>query len=389
MAVSSTEKSSVAGAAGQPAEQAQAAPAPVSQRIVSVDALRGFDMFWIVGGQELVLGFLALFLSPMPQWLQYHFEHVEWQGFAAWDLIMPLFLFVTGVSMPFSLGKRAQAAGLAAAYKKIFRRVAILWVLGMLAQGHLLEFDVSKLHFYSNTLQSIAFGYLVASVLMLHSGKAVQLAAIPVLLMLYFVIMLFVPVPGHGAFVLEPQANLALYVDDMILGRFRDGTTYAWILGSLGFAASVLLGVQAGHVLKSKETTPQFKLYALMGAGVGCLAVGWMWSLWFPIIKHIWTSSMVLWAGGWSFLLLALFYGVIDMAGFKKWAFPFVVIGTNAIAVYMGTHLIPFGDLSHRLLGGLIDKAGTGGPFIEAAGAFAMVWFILYYMYRKGTFIRV
>jgi predicted acyltransferase len=179
-------------------------------------------------------------------------------------------------------------------------------------------------------------------------------------------------------------------IDNVILGRFRDGTSYTWVLSGLGFSATVLLGVLSGHLLRS-GIRPRAKLACLVAAGVACLILGWVWENWlgFPIIKHIWSSSMVLWAGGWSFLLLALFYGVIDVAGFHKWAFPFVVIGMNAIAVYMGVGFINFGDISNRLVGGLSRHLGDYGDVLRSFTAFVIMWLVLLYMYRKRTFIRI
>ncbi|HPK00593.1 MAG TPA: DUF5009 domain-containing protein [Candidatus Hydrogenedentes bacterium] len=366
-------------------------PAARPERLASIDALRGFDMFWIIGGNPLVLAFLGMFFDPVPQWLEYHFEHVKWEGFSAWDLIMPLFLFVSGVSLPFSLAKWTGSSGKGkdrkALYIRLARRILLLWVLGMLVQGNLLRCDLSRLHLYSNTLQSIATGYLVATLLLLFCSIRGQLAAAVALLLGYWGLMVLVPVPGHGAGVLEPHANLALYIDEVILGRFRDGTTYTWILSGMGFAVSVLLGVFGGHVLRSDQTKNR-KAAILFASGIGCLAAGWIWGLAFPIIKHIWTSSMVLWAGGWSYLLLALFYWLIDVKQYRKWAFPFIVIGMNAIAVYVATSLISFRRISEDLVGHIAEHLGVAGPFLVTLTAFMIVWLILLYLYRKGTFIR-
>lgn len=364
-------------------------PAMPSERLGSIDALRGFDMFWIIGGNTALLAFLGMFVNPVPEWLTRQFEHVEWIGFSAWDLIMPLFLFVSGVSLPFSLakwaGKGRKRTGL---YFRLVRRILLLWVLGMMVQGNLLRFDMSQLHWYSNTLQSIASGYLVATILLLTMSIRWQIIATGGLLAGYWVLLAFVPIPGHGAGVLEPHVNLAMYVDEAVLGRFRDGTTYTWVLSSMGFAASVLLGALGGHVLRS-DRSPSKKIFTLLAVGAGCLAAGWIWGIWFPIIKHIWTSSMVLWAGGWSFLLLAGFYWVIDVMKFRKWAFPFVVIGMNAIGVYVATHLIDFGHISEGLVGHLAKQSGQAGPFVIEFTALLMVWLILFYLYRKKTFLRV
>jgi len=383
---------SVAATREQSKNSEPGVPAARSERLASIDALRGFDMFWIIGGDALFLSFVAIFVNPVPDWLARQFDHVAWKGFVGWDLIMPLFLFVSGASLPFSLSKWTGTGrdkkDKKALYIRLARRILLLWVLGMMVQGNLLEFDLSKLHVYSNTLQSIASGYLVATILMLTVSVRGQMLATGALLVAYWLLMAFVPIPGHGAGVLEPAANLAMYVDEAVLGRFRDGTTYTWVLSSLGFAASVLLGALGGHVLRS-DRTPNNKALTLLAAGVGCLAAGWIWGIWFPIIKHIWTSSMVLWAGGLSYLLLAGFYWVIDVKKYRKWAFPFIVIGMNAIAVYVATHLIDFRHISEDLVGGLAAKLGQAGPFVIAFAGFLIVWLILLYLYRKGTFIRV
>ena len=171
-------------------------------------------------------------------------------------------------------------------------------------------------------------------------------------------------------------------------GRFQDGTTYTWILSGLGFGATVMLGVFAGDVLRTRWAG-WLKVLTLVALGGACLAGGWLWSRELPIIKHIWTSSMVLWAGGWSFLLLAGFYLVIDVIGLRRWAFPFVVIGANAIFVYILTRLINFHDVSDPFVGGLVKLVGPYGELISAAAAFGVIWLVLWYMYRKGTFVRI
>jgi len=364
-------------------------PAPPG-RVMAIDALRGFDMFWIfAGGSGLFLAFLKLFVNPLPGWFERQFDHVDWEGFAAWDLIMPLFMFIVGAAMPFSFSKRMeQGAKKGDLYVKVIRRTVILFVLGMVAQGNLLAFNLSKLHVYCNTLQAIAAGYLVSAVFLLELRPRAQIIGTAILLILYWLLMAFVPAPGYGMGALEPKANLALWLDEAILGHFRDGTSYTWILSSLAFAATVMLGVFSGLVLRSAKSKV-LKLLCLVGAGAGCLAAGWAWSFPFPIIKHLYTSSMVLWAGGWCYLLLALFFLVIDMWGFRKWAFPFVVIGMNAIVAYMAGDFINFGGIGNAFVGGLARHLGDYGPFARQLAGFLVGWLMLYYMYRKGTFLRI
>ena len=360
-----------------------------SDRLMSIDALRGFDMFWIIGGREILGGLVLGLASSVPDGLRHQFDHAEWVGFTAWDLIMPLFLFIVGTSMPFSLAKRRQRGqSKTDIYRHVIKRTLVLFVLGMVAQGNLLAFDLSKLHIYCNTLQTIACGYLIASIIVLNMNIRWQAVMTAGLLILYRLLLGLVPVPGHGAGVLTPDGNFAMFVDEIVLRRFRDGTNYTWILSSLTFAATVLLGVMSGHVLRS-DKTQKTKVLLLFAAGVAGLVLGPVWGIWFPVIKHIWTSSFVLFAAGWSYLLLALFYLVIDVLGYKKWAFGFVVIGMNAIAVYMATRLFDFRQIGNVFVGGLAAHTGPFQDWIEVVAAFAVVWLILFWMYRKRVFIKV
>ena len=397
--------------------------APASTRVISVDALRGFDMFWIIGGAEVFRHILAICMGTVPPGIEAQLHHATWEGFTCEDLIMPLFLFIVGAAMPFSFAKRVESGkSTAALYLKVIRRVVILWVLGMMVQGKLLEFNLGSLQVFSNTLQAIAIGYLVAAIALIHLPRWGQAVLTASLLVGYWAPMTFVPFNGQPAGILEPNVNLASYIDRIILGRFGDGLTYAWILPSMSYSANVLLGVFAGHVLRA-ACSQWMKLLRLVLLGLGCLALGWivaggpivalnargitpswaaglcdwLWRVRFPMNKHIVTSSMVLWATGWSYLLLALFYLVIDVLGFRRWAFFFIVIGANAILVYVGAHLINFQQIGNVFVGGLAKNLGAShSEFLQAVGAalgpfaaFAIIWLILLYLYRKGTFVRV
>jgi len=354
-------------------------------RILSVDALRGFDMFWIMQGKEVIVSLIVLILGSVPPWLQYQLSHPEWEGFSAWDMIMPLFLFITGVTIPFSMNKYIQGQGSRKKfYIRLFRRVLLLWILGMIAQGNLLSFDINKLHLFSNTLQAIAAGYFIASLVLLYVPLRFHIVITALLLVIYWIWMMFLPLPGIGRGILQPEQNWAMYIDELILGRFRDGTHYTWILSSLGFAATVMLGTHAGYILRNIQSRWK-ALGALVAVGILCLCLGWLWSFHFPIIKHIWSSSMVLWSAGWSFLLLALFYLIMEIGGLTTWAFPFMVIGSNAIIAYMGAPFIKKGILwiaGNRLPPFVIHH-------IIPVSVLLITWSILYLLYRKKWFLRV
>jgi predicted acyltransferase len=388
-----TVRTSAPTAAVPPAPSATPAPAT---RVGALDALRGFDMFWIVGGDKLAIAVIGLF--PTAAWTveaERQLHHMLWDGFTAWDLIMPLFLFVVGAVMPFSFARRLELGhSKRQLYFKIIRRTLILFVLGMAVQGHLLDFNLSTLHVFANTLQAIAVGYFIAGILMLTTPVWGQVVAAIVLMIGYWLLLMYVPVRGHGAGVLEQHANIALTVDRWVMGRFIDGTDppYTWVLSGMTFTATVLLGVFSGYILGGRFSSfMKFIWLTLLGAA--CLAGGWAWAeyLHFPIIKHVWTSSMVLWAAGWSYLLLAAFYLLIDVAGFRRWAFPFIVIGMNAITIYVAydSKIIPFNEISNNLVGGLTHHLGPAGPLVIALTTVLLVWLPLYHMYRHKIFIRI
>lgn len=347
-------------------------------------------MVWIIGGAEIFEGLArgsgsAFLISLLPQ-----LQHVEWEGFHFLDLIMPLFLFIVGAAMPFSFGKRLQRDdSKGRLYAHVVKRVVILFILGMMTQGNLFKYSWEQLHIFIGTLPAIGAGYLVASLLMLNLKLRGQIAATASLLLLYWAVMMLVPVPGRAAGDLSPTGNLGFWLDHLIMQGFLPADrTYTQLLNIMTFGSTVMLGVFAGYLLKSNLGQYR-KVTYLAGLGVGTLLLGLIWSIWFPIIKHIWSSSFVLFSGGLCYLLLALFFLVIDVLGYRKWAFGLVVIGMNAIAVYMATHLYDFRNIGDIFVGGLAQWTGDWFFLVRASAGFVVVWLILYWMYRKNTFIRI
>lgn len=358
------------------------------KRLMCIDALRGFDMLWIIGGAEVIVTFAKAsgigFLSN----IGIHFEHT-WGQFHFYDLIMPLFLFVVGVVMPVSFGKRlSRGDSKKSIYLHVIKRVAILYILGLIASGHLLTFDITRIHLWTDTLHAIAVGYLISSVLILETKIQWQVGITAGLLLLYWGVMALIPVPGHGRGLYEPGLNLAIYVDNAVLGHWQEGEGWTYILTNMTFICSVMLGTFAGKILLSSLKAER-KAGLLALTGICCIAAGKIWGIWFPVIHHLWTSSMVLYSSGISFLLLSVFYLVIDVWGFRKWAFFFVVIGMNAITVYVATHLFDFRLAGDVFVGGLAGWLGKWNEFIRSFAALAVIWLILYWMYRKKTFIRI
>jgi predicted acyltransferase len=359
-----------------------------TERLVSLDALRGFDMFWIIGGTAILSGLGRVIQRPFFDRFLEQFDHVPWQGLHFYDLIWPLFMFIMGSAIPLAVAKRrARGESDRTLLLHAVWRALVMFCLGTVTQGNLLLFDWSRFRPCYSVLHGLAAGYLVASIVALKVKPKWHAVTIAALLLVYWALVVLIPVPGVGAGVLTPQGNLPTYVDQLVLGHLHYGEN-TWFLSYLGFGASVLLGVLAGQMLMS-DRTPRGKVYGLLAAGSVSLLGGLLWSLWFPVIKLMWTSSYVLISGAVSFMALALFYWVIDVLGYKKWAFGFMVIGMNSIAVYVATEIFDFRQVGNIFVGRLLPLIGPWSAFVEASAAFAIVWLILYWMYRKKEFIRI
>ncbi len=345
-------------------------------------------MLWIIGGGEVIKALAKAYPSNFFTGLASQFDH-EWGQFGFYDIIMPLFLFIVGVVMPVAFKKRLEKGeSKKQIYIHVLKRVVKLYLLGLIASGHLFDFNHSTLHLWTDTLHAIAVGYLVSSILILEFSIKWQIGITAFLLLLYWAIMALVPIPGHGAGIFEKELNLALYIDDKVLGHFQEGYGWTYILTNMTFVCSVMLGVFAGRILLSGQPDKK-KIIQLLWLGGGCIVAGKIWGIWFPIIHHLWTSSLVLFAGGLSCLLLALFFYIIDVRGYRKWSFPFIVIGVNAIAVYVATHLFDFELIGNVFVGGGAKWLGAWKEFVQSLAALVVVWLILYWMYRKKTFIKV
>jgi predicted acyltransferase len=363
-----------------------------SSRWLSIDALRGFTMFWIIGGDEFVKALARSLGWPNPDFVETQLEHVEWEGFRFYDLIFPLFLFVVGVVIPFSLGKaREQCESRSTIYFRILRRSLLLFALGLLC-NRILKLDFENMRI-AGVLQRIAICYGIAAVLTVNFGVR-SLAAIAVAILLgYWGLLAFVPAPGSMAGDYSIQGNLAGYVDrhylpGKIMKEYYGYGDNEGILSTIPAVATALLGVLAGHWLKSGRPA-NVRLLGLFLGGMLCLLVGFIWGTRFPIIKNLWTSSFVLVAGGWSLLLLAFFHLVIDVIGCRRWAFFFVVIGANAITIYVVPRFIDFRKAADFFLGGLALRSGVYADLVQAGGTLVAKWLFLLYLYRKNIFLRL
>jgi predicted acyltransferase len=364
-------------------------------RLLSLDALRGFDMLWIAGGEYLIVCLAALTGWPFLQWAAGQMEHVEWQGFHFYDMIFPLFLFIAGVSMPFSIVKRKQRGeSMQKIYIHLLRRLFLLILLGLIYNG-LLRFDFEKQR-YASVLARIGLAWFFAAVIVLNTNIRGQIIWFAGILLAYWAMMKLIPVPGFGPGVLTPEGNLAAYIDQKLLpGRL---CCYVYgdnegILSTFPAISTALMGAITGYFLnlQSKKLNGLKKALVILCAGIISLIVAKLWSYSFPVIKNIWSSSFVLTAGGWSLILLSVFYLVIDVWGFRKWAFPFVVIGLNSITIYLlNSGIIDFGEMGKYFFGGLASMFSEAGQaVILSIGAILCMWTLLYILYRNKIFLKV
>jgi predicted acyltransferase len=358
---------------------------PARRRFISVDALRGFDMFWIIGADHAVRSLVRVHDSPLTRTLATQMEHAPWAGFRFYDLIFPLFVWIVGVAIPFSLPRIIEHRGRAAAVGRVALRSAALFLLGVLYTGGVANgFDNVYL---AGVLHRIAVAYFFAGLLFCFLGPRALAVVAAGLLVGYWALLTFVPVPGVGPASYEQGRNLAHYVDQCWLpGRKFEGT----LLSTLPAVANCLLGVFAGLLLKDARRTDARRVGLLLAGGAVCLAIGCAWAVQFPVIKLLWTSSYVLVACGIAAILLGAFHLLTDVLHWRAWARPFVWIGMNAITIYLVTGVVNFRRLADRFVGG--DVAVWLGRYAEltrSAVALALALWLCWFLYRRRIFLRL
>lgn len=358
----------------------------LKERITSIDALRGFAMFWIIGGEMLFSSLAKVWKNPLTETISQQLSHAKWEGFHFQDLIFPLFLFILGAVLPFSFAKRTQRGESSdKIYLHILKRSAVLLLLG-LVYYNLLDFRWQALGWFPyGVLPRVAFCYFFAAIIVMNTSWRAQMIIVEVILVGYWLASILVPVPGYGAGVFEKAGCLAFYLDRVLLGA---GGVNEGFISTFPAVCTTLLGALAGHWLRSNRPSRR-KIAGLVAAGLFCLVVGYFWGRFFPINKKLWTSSYVLFAGGWSLLLMALFYWIIDVKGYKKWAFFFVVIGVNAITIYFIRKVVDFGGISQFFLNGIAERSGSVKPIILPLGTVMAEWLFLWFLYRRKIFFKV
>ena len=374
----------------------------MSKRLESLDALRGFDLICLVVLERFAHKIGRPDESFWREWLYLLFNHKVWEGFSAWDLVMPLFMFMAGVTIPFSYNKyRGFYGNMQPVYFRLLRRFLLLWLLGMVCQGNLLAFDVQHFYFFSNTLQAIAVGYIVSAYLFLRTKWKTQIVIASLLLFAYWGAMEFCSIGVYGNGNYSEQGNFAEGLDMLILGKYRDTAqviegvvvvdptyTYTWILSSLNFVVTVLSGVFVGQILYS-ELPQKTKLILINTSGFFMVVMGWLMSFVHPIIKYIWTSSMVLVSSGYCFLLMGLFYYIIDYRGWNKHITLLNIYGMNSITAYVISLVVDFSSVSNSFLFGLERFVGVHYPIMILFGNVLIVFLLLLFLYKNRVFIRV
>lgn len=370
-------------------------------RLKSLDILRGLDLWFLLMVGPLYCTFYSCSSpdSHILGWLRNQMDHVQWEGFAAWDIIMPLFMFMSGITIPFSMGKYREGVNPDRRfYLKLLRRFALLFFFGWLVQGNILLFDIKMFHPFANTLQAIAVGYLASALMFVHMRPKGQVVLTSLLFMAYLAAFLFTGMDLH------PDSNIAMVIDKAVLGPHRDGViwnedgswmfdqtyNYTWILSSLNFIVTVMMGCFAGQILcaKGREVTAR-KALVLAVIGAVLLVAGLAMSPVFPIIKRIWSSSMTLFSGGICFLLMALTYYIVDVRKSKLELKPLACFGMNSIVVYILGEMVNFSSVSQSFLHGLSPIVGKFYPLVITAGNVFILYLIVRMMYKYKLFVKI
>lgn len=362
-----------------------------SNRLLSLDALRGFDMFWIIGGEWLVYTLKDYTGLPWIVWLSAQFEHVEWNGFHFYDLIFPLFLFLSGVTMPYSLTRQLEKGiPKKQIYAKVLRRALTLVFFGIIYNG-LGDWHFENIRFAS-VLGHIGIAYLFGAIIFLNTNWKQQVYWIVGILLGYWAIQTLIPVPGFGSGNLTKEGSINGFIDRILMpGRLYLGIhdPEGWLV-KIPATATALLGALTGFFIKNDFVNGLKKVLYLVAAGLSLLALSLIWNLVLPINKNLWTSSFTLHTAGWSVLLLSLFYLIIDVAGYKKWSFFFTVIGMNSITIYLLSPLVDFSYTTKYVFGGLIGFANKGlQPFLMSLIIIIIEWLVLLFLYKKKIFFKV
>lgn len=356
-------------------------------RLVSLDVFRG-----------ITIAAMVLVNNP-GTWssIYWPLEHAEWNGWTPTDLVFPFFLFIVGVSITLAFARRVEEGGVKRdLYFKVIKRSAIIFGLGLFLNGFP-YFHLSTIRI-AGVLQRIALCYLIASLIFLTTKARTQLLIAVVLLIAYCLVMTKLAAPGYAPGDLSKEGSIASFVDRVILGQhiWKQGRVYdpEGLLSTIPAVVTTILGILTGHWLRTERTRYE-KVVGMFVAGAICVVLGWMWNPFFPINKALWTSSYVLFTAGLALEFLALCYWVIDIQGYRRWAWPFEVFGVNALALFVGTGLMVKLMAIWRVQGWIFKNlflswAEPINASLFYAIAFILLWLVLMWLlYRKRIYIKV
>lgn len=367
-------------------------PKSVTPRLYSLDALRGFDMFWIMGAEEIVHNIAKISGSGFWKAFSNQLTHPAWNGFHMYDGIFPLFLFMAGVATPYSVGRELEKGQPKSAIAfRVLKRCLLLILFGLIVNNGIEIKPISEIRFGS-VLGRIGTAYLFANLIYLNAGKKWQMVWFWGILVFYWAMLKFNAAPGFPAGDLTMEGNFASYIDRLVM----PGKLYLDIHDPEGLASTIpaistgLLGIMTGTFIKSDPSSGTSKSIKMAAVGLLFLGLAFLWNFSFPINKNLWSSSFVLHVGGISLLLMAAFYYVIDVLGYQKWAFFFRIIGMNSILIYMSGHFIDWEYTTKAIFTWLGQLAGDPWNLVVLAMAYVLVkWFFLYFMYKKKVFLKV
>lgn len=366
-----------------------------NKRLESLDAFRGFDMMFIMGLSGLIVALCKLFPGGADCWLAGQFSHSAWNGLKVYDMIFPVFLFIAGVSFPFSYaGQCERGDSRGKIYLKIFRRALMLFALGLVYNGLFrLQFGTLRI---CSVLGRIGLAWMFAALLFINFKPGVR-AAVAVALLVGFRLLCLIPAPDvAGADPLSREGCLAGYIDRIVLGPehvYADGIfDPEGILCTMPAIVTAMLGMFTGELVRLPQARVSGgrKTLLMLGAAVVLLAAGLLWSRWFPVNKKLWSSTFVLVVGAYSLAMFAIFYWIIDVKGWKSWAFPFKVVGMNSITIYLAQKVISFKYTTDFLTGGLVAICPEQwGAVIAGLCRFGLAWLFLLFLYKHKIFLRV
>ena len=355
---------------------------PGTQRLSSLDAFRGWTMFWIVGGSALVAGLQALNANRVINGLVYELNHSDWQGLRFYDLIWPSFMLMTGMSLPFSYAKRSLTETHRQILMRVLRRFLVLFLLGSLRES--IHFNRPYLIELSSALQPIAVAYLAAFLIVPRSWRF-QAAVGAGILVFYALLLAFVPAPGVAAGSYDRNANLVLWTDLVTVGRVLP-EHWGTVICTLPTISTTIVGMLLGELLMTNRSAAS-KMKTIGLVGLSGVVLGWALNPVIPIVMKMWTTSYGLASAGFACLMFLVFYWLVDVRGYRKLAFPFLVIGMNAVAIYMSESIIPWSKIVAIFTHPLAGTLGSFTTLFHAIAVLTVEWLVLYWMYKRKIFL--